>query len=309
MLVESSRPRISDMDFTIAFPLASPDILECIGMALSVRLSSYQPQYFPRLHYFARLLDSDIFTVSDYLQYVRKHAYRAPDGSNHRVFSYQAHTPIKGADGPLLLDIPVKKGGTEGKQPLNEAEIDYSSNWQQKHLNSIHNFYHRAPQYQEMFPSLSLVISQRYSSLAECSIETVLWGLGKLFEIPCTRPKGPLLRQVNEALPHDGFRLKKIVRMSETGIPPADKEERDANDWLIETCRAFKADEYYFGGTAGAAYMQFEKFTDAGITLTEQSWKCAEYPQLGGDFIPNLSIIDLLMNLPPHEAREILKTV
>ncbi|HWO07378.1 MAG TPA: WbqC family protein [Candidatus Paceibacterota bacterium] len=275
-------------------------------MALSIRLTGYQPQYFPRLHYFARILDSDIFTISDYLQYVRKHTYPNPDGTTHRGVSYQAHTPIKTAQGAFMLDIPVKKGGEQGRQSLNEAEIDYASAWQQKNINSIHHNYHRATNYSAVFPSLSLVMMQRYGSLAECTIESMLWALSMILEVPCYRPKGPTLAQINDALAQSPFRLRRIVRMSETPILPADKEKRDANDWLVETCAYFNADEYYFGGTSAAAYMDFSRFEKAGIALVRQQWTCAPYRQQHGEFIPNLSIIDLLMNVPVAEAREIL---
>jgi hypothetical protein len=294
------------MEYTFLIQLLSVDILDFAGFALAVRLSGYQPQYFPRLHYFARILDSDIFTISDYLQYVRKHASVLSDGTRARVFSYQAHVPIKTREGSLLLDIPVRKGGVQGRQSLNEAQIDYSSSWQQKHLNNIHSHYLRAPRYEAVFPSLSLVISQRYSSLAEYTIETFLWGLGILMDIPCVRPKGPTLAEINDNLSRFPFRLKKIIRMSQSGIPPADKITVDANDWLIDTCRSYGADEYVYGGTAARAYMDFQKFECAGIVPVEQNWHCPQYSQLHGAFIPNLSIIDLLMNIPPAEAREIL---
>jgi len=61
------------------------------------RLAGYQPQYFPRLHYFARLLNADVFEVSDYVQFVKKHAYVDPNGERFRGKSFQAdiwHTRI-----------------------------------------------------------------------------------------------------------------------------------------------------------------------------------------------------------------------
>lgn len=267
------------------------------------RLTSYQPQYFPRLHYFARIFNADIFTISDYLQYVRKHGFLQKDGSTKRGPSYQAHTVIKTANGPLLLDIPVKKGGIEGRQPLNKASIEYAIDWQQKHLNHIRQNYAHAPHFNELFPSLSETIEKQYSSLAECSIASISWALSRILEVPASS-----IAEINTALPKEPFRLTAIVRMSETKILPADKVERDANDWLIETARAFKATEYYFGGTAAKAYMDVERFKDAGITPVEQGWKCAPYPQLHGEFVPNLSIIDLLMHVRPEEARKILHT-
>jgi hypothetical protein len=275
-----------------------------LALAFSTRrLTSYQPQYFPRLHYFARIFNADIFTISDYLQYVRKHGFLQKDGSTKRGPSYQAHTVIKTENGPFLLDIPVKKGGIEGRQPLNKASIEYAIGWQQKHLSHIRQNYAHAPYFNELFPSLSETIQRHYSSLAECSIASIAWALSRILEVPASS-----IAEINTALPKEPFRLTAIVRMSETNIPPADKVERDANDWLIETGRAFKATEYYFGGTAAKAYMDVDRFKAAGIMPVEQDWKCAPYPQLHGQFMPNLSIIDLLMQVPPEEARQILFT-
>lgn len=287
--------------FDVEFASGSASFL---ALAFSTRrLTSYQPQYFPRLHYFARIFNSDVFTISDYLQYVRKHGFLQKDGSTKRGPSYQAHTVIKTADGPLLLDIPIKKGGIEGRQPLHKASIEYAIDWQQRHLNHIRQNYAHAPYFNELFPSLSETIQAQYGSLAECSIASMTWALSRVLEVPAGS-----IAEINTALPKPPFRLTAIVRMSQTNIPPADKIKRDANDWLIETGRAFKATEYYFGGTAAKAYMDTDRFTAAGITPIEQHWKCQQYPQLHGEFVPNLSIIDLLMHVPPEEAREILHT-
>jgi hypothetical protein len=279
------------------------DIIEWGFMTLSVRLASYQPQYFPRLHYFARMLDADVFTISDYLQYVRKHTVQNAEGSR-RVFSYQAHAPIKSADGVLLLDVPVRRGGAGGKQALNEAAIDYAGAWQQKQLNIIQANYARAPYFRDVYPQLATLIRRTHDSLAAFSTATTLWSLGHILELPGERS----LAAVNGALPRSPFRLRSIVRMSETGIPPAKKPENDANDWLIKTCRRFNATEYYFGGTAARAYMDYEKYERARVRLIEQQWQCRAYPQQHGGFVPNLSIIDLLMNVSPAEARSILYT-
>src|SRR6185436_18076548 len=108
---------------------------------MSTRLVGYQPQYFPRLHYFARFLNCDLYTISDNLQYVRKHVYPKGDGTTYRGPSYQAHTAIKNPQGALLLDIPVKHLGKDEHQLMTEAQIDYSSPWREVHLKNIeHNY-------------------------------------------------------------------------------------------------------------------------------------------------------------------------
>jgi hypothetical protein len=55
--------------------------------------------------------------------------------------------------------------------------------------------------------------------------------------------------------------------------------------------------------------MNFEKFSKANINLVEQDWKLRPYQQQHSqiDFLPNLSIIDLLMNVDVGEYQAILK--
>lgn len=277
---------------------------------MSVRLVGYQPQYFPRLHYYARFLNADIFKISDTLQYVRRHAYPSDDGKTHNGPSYQAHAPIKTSQGIYLLDVPVRHEGKKSDRMLNTVGLDPRNEWQQKHLKNIEFNYKKAPQFERLFPSLQVLLSQPYSSLAACTVATTLWGLSVLFELPLA-VEALSVAQLNALLPIAPFRLKKIVRMSEEGITPAHKDDGESvNDWIIANCRAFGADEYYFGGTAAAAYIDHDRLREAGIQLVQQDWRGEEYPQQfpRHGFLPNLSIIDLLMNMQPADARRILMT-
>ena len=276
-----------------------------------VRLVGYQPQYFPRLHYYARILNTDIFKISDNLQYVRRHSYPTKDGTAYNGPSYQAHTPIKTSQGIHLLDMPVRHLGAQNARTMNTVELDYSDEWSKKHLRNIELSYGKAPNFKSLYPSLTLLLGVEYGSLAACTVASTLWGLAVLFELPLLTLETFALPTINELLPVAGTRLKKIVRMSEAGIPPADKAgEEDVNDWIIANCREFGANEYYYGGTAASSYINKERIQAAGITLIQQDWQCAQYPQCFPKraFIPNLSIIDLLMNVPPDEARRILST-
>ena len=95
-----------------------------------IRYSGLQPQYFPRLHYFARILDADVFVFRDDAQFVRKHKY--PNGSTDK--SYQAHTPIKQATGRQFLTVMTKH---EGFMPLAKTKISYDQKWADDHLKTL----------------------------------------------------------------------------------------------------------------------------------------------------------------------------
>ena len=82
------------------------------------------------------------------------------------------------------------------------------------------------------------------------------------------------------------------------------------NEKIIALCKEVGATEDYCGGTGATAYMDSELYKKNGIKITVQDWKCREYPQLftkQQDFIPNLSIIDLLMNVSTEEAVKVIK--
>lgn len=271
-----------------------------------MRLSGYQPQYFPRLHYFARALDSDIFEISDYLQFVRKHAYQLPDGSGKRGKSYQAHTPIKLHQGTTYLSIPTKQ---KGLFPINQIEIDYHQNWVSKHVKSIETGYSRAKNFKKIFPEVESILETKYKNLAQLNVLTILWGVATILGEKNVRLENLSVDKINRQLKQKHpFRLKKIVLMSETDITPPSKE-KGANDWIIELCQKFGVNEYYYGGTAASAYMDFTRFKQAKIKLIEQDWKGLQYsqqlPKLG--FIPNLSIIDLLINEGGERIKSVLQ--
>ena len=277
---------------------------------MSVRLVGYQPQYFPRLHYYARFLNADIFKISDTLQYVRRHAYPSSDGKPHNGPSYQAHSPIKTSQGVYLLDVPVSHEKGVADRMLHTVALDPRNEWQSKHLKNIEFNYKKATQFEKLYPSLQALLTQPYSSLAACTVATTLWGLFVLFEMPLA-VEALSVAQLNTFLPTAPFRLKKVVRMSEEGIEPAHKSDgENVNNWIIANCRMLGADEYYFGGTAASAYIDHDKLHAAGIRLIQQEWRCEEYSQQFSrhGFIPNLSIIDLLMNVHPADARRILQT-
>ncbi len=271
-----------------------------------MRLSGYQPQFFPRLHYFVRMLNSDIFEISDYVQFVKKHAYATPEGKQKRGKSYQADAPIKLGSGIHFLTVPTQRLGL---LPTNQTKIAYETPWAEKQLKTIEVAYSKSKNFKVIFPELTELLTTKYENLAALNIKTILWALARIIKENKVNLKKITLGQVNELLNQSHpFQLKKVVLISETDIRPPDKT-KEATDWIIEMCQKFGANQYYFGGTSAAAYMDFEKFKKAKIRTVKQEWICPsywqQYPKVG--FIPNLSIIDLLFNEETERVNQILK--
>ncbi|OGY18622.1 MAG: hypothetical protein A2786_03940 [Candidatus Chisholmbacteria bacterium RIFCSPHIGHO2_01_FULL_52_32] len=267
-----------------------------------MRYSGIQPQYFPRLHYFARALQSDVFVFRDDVQFVRKHKY--PDGRTDK--SFQVHTPIKQSFGIQLLSVPVQSSGFP---TLITTPVSRSVDWAGAQLKTLQIAYGQSPNFAEVYEEINKIMYTPYVYLADLNIATVLWGILRLLGVKRINPKQLTLETVNRKLAvKRPVRLKTIKKASQSRALPK-LVHATANEKIFSLIKEAGADEDYCGGTAYAAYMDQEGYRKHGITITVQEWVCPEYPQrftrqLG--FLPNLSIIDLLMNVPAKQALSIL---
>jgi hypothetical protein len=271
-----------------------------------MRLAGYQPQYFPRLHYFARALDADIFALSDNVQFVRTHVYADRQGKLWRGLSYQAHTLIKTGNGAQKLGIHIRH---EGLKPINQTLLNDKLPWPRKHTKGIQLSYARAPYGGAISDHTAKLLGQKYPSLATLNITTFTWALAWILGDQ-DHAAEHTIESINDLLqqPHP-FRLKKVVVKSAAGIAPSDAAH-DATDIIIATCQKLGADEYYAGGTARLAYLDEQRLNAAGIRLALQQWQLAPYrqqfPRPG--FVPNISIIDLLANEDIITVQQLLRT-
>jgi len=79
----------------------------------------------------------------------------------------------------------------------------------------------------------------------------------------------------------------------------------EATERLIQLIRAVHGMSYLTGAYALDTYLDARALADAGIALEIQQWHAVEYPQGGGAFVPDLSIVDLLMHCGP-QSRDVL---
>jgi hypothetical protein len=90
-----------------------------------------------------------------------------------------------------------------------------------------------------------------------------------------------------------------VLRLSEVGPVGGTGTQR-----LIELCRVLKADGFLVQRSA-LAHLEPDRFAAAGIRLHTFVPRAPVYPQLWGDFIPDLSTFDLLFTCG-LKARDIL---
>lgn len=178
--------------------------------------------------------------------------------------SFTNRNKIKTPQGAIWLTIPVKTKGHIGNT-LADIEIDNIQNWQKKHLNTIFMSYKKAPRFGECYSKLENLYQQQYQLLSElCWNQLLFW-----------------LRE---------FGCKTEVVRSTTLLIDAKK-----SDLILELCRHFNAD-HYISGVLGKNYLKEEDFLNNGIMVSYQDYQHPVYPQLWGDFLPYMSILDFWMN-------------
>lgn len=178
--------------------------------------------------------------------------------------SFINRNQIKTPQGALWLTIPVKtKGHMSGS--LRATEIDDSQAWRVKHLKSIEMNYRKSPRFEECFPKIQALLNIPESNLADyCFYQLQFW-LGEL------------------AID------TRIVRSSDLQITSS------KSDLVFDLCQHFEA-QRYLSGALGRDYLVEEDFTKADISIEYQNFNSPVYPQLWGDFIPYLSVLDWWMS-------------
>lgn len=269
-----------------------------------MRVTIYQPRYFPQLHYFNRIFSSDAFVILESTQYTKSLVHNEGE-KKIRHKSFQSDTPINSPESQYLLTVPLRHNGL---QAINKMEIDYMNKWNKKHILTINNFYRKAPNFDRVSKDIESLLTKEYSSLAELNNKTILWGVARLLG-----NKSPIdeltMDNVNLCLKESSIsRLKNIYSDTELGAVRPEGSQR-GTEWTTAICKELHADEYMHGETAKNSYMEEEYYEKNGIKLTPQKWMCKEYKQLFLDkhsFLPNLSIIDLLFNVDTKTAQSII---
>lgn len=188
------------------------------------------------------------------------HVQFQTSGWNHR-------NRIKTAKGPKWLTVEIQQRDHLNKTLLETQTIDQKP-WRRKHLRSIEQNYAKAPYFKHYIDFFINTYSRSWPSLIELNLHQLSWLLDTL-----------------------GIEAS-IKRASTMGL------QGKKNDMALDMCRVTGADLLIFGAQ-GRDYADRDAFAAAGIDIYFQDYRHPVYPQLYGDFVSHLSVIDLLFNCGP----------
>lgn len=195
------------------------------------------------------------------------------DNVQYTKNSFINRNKIKTPQGDMWLTVPVAfKFG----ELINEVKINNESNWRKRHLKTLEMDYKKT----EFFEQIVGLIEEIYyykdwQNL--CEFNTAL------------------VKSIAFYLGLD----KKIVNASDL------KVHGKSTELLIQIVKQVNG-ETYLSGSGGTKYQEEDTFVREGIGLQYCGFVHPIYPQQWGDFIPNLSIIDLLFNCGPSSQRILL---
>jgi len=176
---------------------------------------------------------------------------------------WQNRNRIKTAQGEQWITVPVTYRFPQTIQEVGIAP----NNWAKKQIASIEQAYAKSPYLDEYWQPIKSILQQKHDKLVELNV-ALICALGEM--LGCTSP---------------------LLLASDLPVDIPDPTER-----LIKITQHLQGD-VYLSGAEGRNYLQPSAFIDANIKLLFQQCSPPNYPQMHGDFIPYLSVLDVLLNI------------
>ncbi len=199
--------------------------------------------------------------------------YVIADDLNFIKNSYIKKNNILDNGAPALISLQLI--GASQNKLINEIEV---GNDIDKLLTAIQRRYAKAPYFKDVFPLLQTILSSKEKNLA--------------------RFLGYSLMEISSYL---GMQTK-FLYSSE--IEKNNDLKFDAR--IMDICKRVGAD-HYINAIGGKELYDKDKFATEGIKLSFIDTKDIEYKQFDKEFVPNLSIIDVMMFNSKEESRELLQ--
>lgn len=226
-------------------------------------LVAHQVEFMPWLGFISKAAMGDVYIIIDNSQFKKEY------------FENRNKIRVKSELGWTWLTVPIND--KKRIRSINEYYIS-GEQWKKKHLRSIQVSYSRAPFFDKYFREIEELYNEFNSYLlVDLNVRLINYAFSKFgINVP-------------------QFRLTDLIQEGA-------KIEGKATDWVISICKAIKAD-VFVAGPSGKGYLDVQKFMKENIKLVFQKFTHPVYSQIHGNFIPNMSFIDILFNHGPESIQ------
>ena len=181
---------------------------------------------------------------------------------------------IKTPQGENWLTLPVIQSGKFG-QDIKDTQIVNKDYTIKKVTASVAANYKKAKYFEKYFGEFASILNASDDNLRNFNSALIKWIVADL-----------------------NIKTKLIYASELDGITGESTER------LVSICKKLNGTDY-LAGLGAKKYQEDHLFNIENINVVNTPFKHPEYPQLWGDFLPSMSIMDLLFNCGP-EAKTIL---
>jgi len=239
-----------------------------------MKLAIMQPYFFPYIGYFQVIHAVDKYLLHGGLPYLKK--------------GWVNRNRILGPDGrPAYVNAEIRARSSHTK--IDDIELVPSRHWKDKFLRGVSYIYRKSPFFDDIYALIENAVAadtERLSELNKRCIVSICDFLGIRTTIATTDGSfAPLEERLSKPetelrLEFPGLRLsvyrRKVVR-------------------ILEICRQEGA-ATFVNAIGGIALYDRAEFRSNGVELYFVETQPFTYPQRAPQFVPDLSIIDVLMN-------------
>jgi len=187
---------------------------------------------------------------------------------------YDNRCKIKTPEGEQWMTVPVSPPNLD--TPINKVMLAKSADLRRQNWKSLKNNYSRCPFFKNYQDELREIYEKEWDRLIDLNLK--------------------LLESVRNWL---GIKTQLKIAYKLPG------RKLTGTELILSYCKELDADKY-LSGMGGKKYLEQEYFENNNIKLEYQNYTPIVYPQRFGDFIPNLSVIDLLFNCGKESLSRIM---
>lgn len=165
-----------------------------------------------------------------------------------------------------LFSVPLEKISQNNLINNSFVNIGEYNNWRLKFLKTLYWNYKRAPNYKEAIALIEKILFSKFETISELSIYSII-----------------------EVSKHLNLNTEFIISSQKYQNKDMEKQER-----LIDICKQEKAN-HYINAIGGQELYSKKTFKNSGLQLSFIKSVEEPYKQFNNNFIPWLSIIDVLM--------------
>lgn len=239
-----------------------------IGLIKNTIVAIHQPNFFPWLGFFDKLIKSDVFLLMDTAQIPNKKS-SFTNKTKILIEKEEKWTPT--------IEIHRNSGELIA---IKDTKMVENSVWRKKIFRTLEFNYSKSPYFHEVFPFIK---------------DLILYPTNNLSEYNC--------HSINSILTRLGIDNGKLMKTSDLGF---EMSKENLSELVVKMVKSVSGN-IYLSGTGARSYMEKDIFDKSGIELVFQEFTHPSYPQFNTrTFIPGLSIIDALMNVGFEKLKKII---